>query len=139
MPPMDIIVDESKWQRKENRLPPRVQSITKQDEIHRQTTDLILNKVLEPTQEAYYSQVLLTPKPNGKWRFCIDFRRLNLATEELSWPLPNIPHLLRRIGGQKTKIFWGYGPYIRVPSNCTIHKFPKSTQPLLLSWECLIG
>ena len=105
VPPMDITVDETKWHKRENRLPPRVQSIIKQDEIHRQTSDLILKNVLEPTQEAYYSQVLLTPKAKDKWRFCIDFRRLNEATEELSWPLPNIPHLLRRIGTQQPKYF----------------------------------
>ena len=76
---------------------PHPQSMSNQDEINKQTKTLLELGVIEYSQEAYNSQVL-TPKPNGKKRFCIDFRNLNKATKSMGWPLPNIPHMLRRIG-----------------------------------------
>jgi hypothetical protein len=30
------------------------------------------------------------------WRFTVDYRKLNLASKGLGWPLPNIPQMLRR-------------------------------------------
>ena len=61
--------------------------------------------VLDYSQEAYNSQVLLADKSNGKKRFCIDFRNLNKASKSFGWPLPNINHMMRRIGDRKPKFF----------------------------------
>ena len=52
----------------------------------------------------YYSQVLLTPKPGGKWRFCIDYRILNsVSRNNAGFPIPNIPTLLHRLGAKRFK------------------------------------
>jgi putative transposase len=48
---------------------------------------------------------LLTPKANGSYRFCVDYRSLNAVTKNLRWPIPNIENLLRRIGTKKAKYF----------------------------------
>ena len=40
---------------------------------------------IEISPASYYSQVHIAPKPGG-FRFCIDFRKLNDATESASWP-----------------------------------------------------
>ena len=49
--------------------------------------------------------MLLTPKPNGKWRFCIDYRNLNNCSESMGWPIPNIEQMVRRIGDHKPTVF----------------------------------
>jgi hypothetical protein len=38
-------------------------------------------------------------------RFCVDYRALNEATESASWPIPNIAHMLARLGKQRAHIF----------------------------------
>jgi hypothetical protein len=59
--------------------------------------------VIEQAQDVgYFSQVLLTPKPNGKWRFGIDYRKLNaVSLLNAGHPLPNIPEMLQRLGSRK--------------------------------------
>ena len=46
--------------------------------------------VIQPSQAQYYSHPHLTKKPDGSWRFCIDFRQLKNASRFLGWPIPNI-------------------------------------------------
>jgi hypothetical protein len=48
---------------------------------------------------------MLAPKPNGKWRFCVDYRTLNVLSESLSWPIPNIKMMLDRIGSHRAKYY----------------------------------
>ena len=61
--------------------------------------------VITTSQAPYYSQVHLVPKPNGKWRFTIDFRNLNDCCEQAGWPLPNISLMLQRIGTKKPRLY----------------------------------
>jgi transposase InsO family protein len=105
IPPFELVVNVEKWQKPENHQPPRKVSMIKDSEIKRQVDSMIAANVVEESQAPYYSQVLLTPKPNNEWRFCIDYRRLNDASTKLGWPIPNIQQMLRRIGETKSKIF----------------------------------
>jgi hypothetical protein len=77
--------------------PPRPQSAMKQLSIREQIAEYV-NKLIKPSQALHYSQVLMVPKPNGTWRFCIDFRWLNICTTGLGWPIPNIRQMIDRIG-----------------------------------------
>ena len=42
----------------------------------------------------------MQPKPNGKWRMCLDFRALNDAPADIGGPIPNIDHMMNRIGAK---------------------------------------
>ncbi len=66
---------------------------------------MLRHGVIRPSNSTEYSQVLLTPKPGGEWRFCIDYRRLNDATTQIGWPLPNIKAMLHRLGDKQAKHF----------------------------------
>ena len=61
--------------------------------------------IIRPSAESTYSQVHLVPKPDGDFRFCIDFINLNKACQKHGWPIPNITSALQRIGNAKPKIF----------------------------------
>jgi hypothetical protein len=81
----EIEVDAEKWLALvSGRERVRTQSNEKMVETKRQIDELLDLGVIERSQEARFSQVTLAKKPNGKWRFCIDFRQLNEVLGE--WP-----------------------------------------------------
>jgi transposase InsO family protein len=102
--PMEILVDKEKWAKLKNRKP-RLQSRQKQSEIEKQISQMLRLKIIKPSDALLCSQVLLAPKPNNKWRFCVDYRELNSCSQAHSWPLPNIRHTLSRLGEHKAEIF----------------------------------
>ena len=57
--------------------------------------------VIERSDSPWSSPVTLVLKPNGKWRFCIDFRKLNSITRRDNHPIPRTDTLLEKFGGSK--------------------------------------
>jgi hypothetical protein len=94
-----------KWRNPKNRGPPRVQSSANQAETVRQIDLLLAQKIIERSDALYYSQGLLTNKPDGSKRFVIDYRKLNDCTESASWPLLNIKQMFVRLGTHKSSIY----------------------------------
>jgi hypothetical protein len=88
-----------------NRTPPRPQSAANQADIARQIAVLEMQGIIEKSNAAYYSQVLIVPKPDGLKRMCIDFRNLNDCNEDASWPIQHITEMLHQIGSHKAIIF----------------------------------
>ena len=129
IPPFKLDVDVPKWRVPKNRTPPRPQSQEKQAEIVKQLDTLVKQGIIRVSQAAHYSQVLMVPKPGGKWRMCVDFRALNDCTLDASWPIPNIAEMLRRIGAQRCKIFGvmdltqGYHQAPLDPASCCFTAF----------------
>ena len=104
--PFELEVDESKWCIPKNRLPvrrtDRERSIALEDIIK-----ILLDKgIIEACTDQYYSHAFLVPKPNGKWRFVLDFKNLNAATtNSYEWPIPDIKDLLHRVGESRPRFF----------------------------------
>jgi hypothetical protein len=109
--PMKIVIDKDKWRLPCNRQPPRRHSEEKQKEIRKQVDALLKLGVIKESKATEWSQVHLVPKPTPKgapqkWRFTLDFVRLNAATGGLEgWPIPNIQQIINRIGTLKPKVF----------------------------------
>jgi len=103
--PMILKVDDAKWKVPRNRAPARFMSELKRAEIASQVNKMLDIGLIRPSQGAEKSQVVLAKKPDGSWRFCIDYRELNQHTESMGWPIPNIPQMLQRIGLRKPKFF----------------------------------
>ena len=93
------------WDSRENRQAPRPQGGNKQAAVDEQCNDMLKHNVIVPSKASAHSQVHLTRKTDGTYRFCVDFRRLNLNTKPQTWPLPNIQEMFERIGRSRPKFF----------------------------------
>jgi hypothetical protein len=105
LPPLNIEVDHEKWENLPHEKYARPQSPDKQAAIKAFIEQALKDGLIQKSEARQFSQVLLTRKPNGKWRFCVDYRRLNLLTKALGWPIQNIESLLLRIGRKRGKFY----------------------------------
>lgn len=57
---------------------------------HRSVDTMLRQGVIEPVQIKWSSPVLLVPKPDGSWRFCIDYRRHHAITVRGIYLIPRM-------------------------------------------------
>ena len=74
---------------------------TQRNEMKEQVALLIQKGWVRPSASPWGAPVLLVPKKDGTWRFCVDFRNLNAVTVRDSFPLPRIDDLLHKVGQAK--------------------------------------
>ncbi|XP_037866490.1 uncharacterized protein LOC119628437 [Bombyx mori] len=78
--------------------PYRVTPVRK--EVMRAELDKMLAEdVIEECESAWSAPCVLVPKPNGTYRFCVDYRKLNAVTKTDSYPMPRIDELLQSTNG----------------------------------------
>ena len=77
----EIITENSVPKHRYNYGQPRVL----QQETQRQVDVLLKQGIVEPSQSPWNSPVLMVPKKDGSYRFCVDFRALkfNTVTQKL--------------------------------------------------------
>lgn len=71
------------------------------DEMDRQVQGLLDKDIIEHSKSPWGSPALLVQKPDGSYRFVIDYRKLNSATRIDPYPLPNIEETLSQLGSAK--------------------------------------
>jgi len=104
--PFKLDVDIEKWELPCNAGPARTMGREREEELDRMIEVLLKNEVIEDCTDTYVSAAFLTPKPNGKWRFVLDFKGLNKATRlRYEWPIPNIKDMLMRVGDSRPEYF----------------------------------
>ncbi|KAG1531351.1 hypothetical protein G6F51_013550 [Rhizopus arrhizus] len=70
-------------------------------EIAKEVKKMLASKVITPSTSDWCSPVVLIKKPDGSFRFCVDYRNLNRVTVKDKFPLPLISDLLERFQGYK--------------------------------------
>ena len=83
------------------RLPLRRSSPEQRAEVERQVKELLERKLIQPSDSAWASPVVLVSKKDGSKRLCLDYRRLNEVTVKDAYPLPRIDDSLDALGGAK--------------------------------------
>ncbi|GFV55264.1 retrovirus-related Pol polyprotein from transposon 297 [Trichonephila clavipes] len=66
----------------------------KKEVLREQIEELLRQNVIEECESPYAAPVVLVPKPNGKVRLCVDYRKLNSVTKVDAYLLPRMDDLL---------------------------------------------
>ena len=70
-------------------------------ELQEQLSSLEKLGFIEPSVSPFGSGVLFVPKPNGKFRLCVDYRPLNAITVADVYPLPRIDKTIVKARGSR--------------------------------------
>ncbi len=84
--------------------------------IKQDINKLLAARIIQSVEEAtWLSPIVVVPKKNGKLKMCIDFRKLNVAINKDSYPLPFTYEVLNTIVGYEAYSFLdGYSKYHQV-------------------------
>nr|CAD2201248.1 unnamed protein product [Meloidogyne enterolobii] len=90
------LIDEKQYvQQRPYRVPPGLQ-----EEVHKQIHDMLEQNIIRPSESIFASPIVLVKKRDGKYRFAIDYRKLNQNTKKQVYFLPMISDILDKIGGK---------------------------------------
>ena len=70
----------------------------KLEQIRKEVKFLLDNDMVEESCSDWSSPCLLVPKPDGSFRFCTDYRKVNAITKVDCFPIPRIDDCIDRIG-----------------------------------------
>ena len=91
---------------------PRRTGLSARKFVGEEVDRMLKAKVIEPAQCEWASPLVLAPKSDGSFRFCVDYRKLNEVTIKDTYPLPRMDDCIDSLG--EATVFssldanWGY-------------------------------
>jgi hypothetical protein len=73
----------------------------KQSYLKKEVQYLLENDFIEPSKSDWSSPCILVPKPDGTYRMCTDYRKVNSVTKTDSYPIPRIDDCIDKVGKAK--------------------------------------
>jgi hypothetical protein len=76
---------------------------------------LLVVGIIEYVEEATWLSPIVVPNKNGKWKICIDFKKLNASTKKDLYPLPFTNEMFTTIARYEAYSFLdGYSGYHQI-------------------------
>jgi len=106
--PFEIHVIKELWEKPFNQRSATRQSPAKQLALEKSIQDHLAMNVIRPSKAQYWSQLIMEQKPHRdppEYRTCFDGRAINAASRPEVSHIPNMKHMIQRIGAHKPKLF----------------------------------
>ncbi|XP_011701743.1 PREDICTED: uncharacterized protein LOC105458270 [Wasmannia auropunctata] len=68
-----------------------------QEAIYKEVDKMLDAGIIEPSNSEWSTPIVMVKKPNGSYRFCLDFRKLNSASKKDAYPLPYMNAILDKL------------------------------------------
>lgn len=66
--------------------------------VEKTINEMLEHGIITPSKSPWASPIVIVPKKNGKFRFAVDYRKLNAITKRDVFPLPRIDDILDSLG-----------------------------------------
>lgn len=73
----------------------------KQQYLKEEVKYLLENDFIEPSSSSWSSPCILVPKPDGSYRMCTDYRKVNSVTKTDTFPIPRMDDCIDKLGKAK--------------------------------------
>uniref|UniRef100_A0ABD2WS82 RNA-directed DNA polymerase n=1 Tax=Trichogramma kaykai TaxID=54128 RepID=A0ABD2WS82_9HYME len=109
-----------------------------EEEMHSQVRGMLADGIIRRSDSQWSSPVVMVRKANGKYRFCVDYRKLNACTKVSAYPLHNMDAILRKLRDARyiTTLDMSAG-YHQVPLHEDSYEYTAFTVPGLGLYEWL--
>ena len=71
---------------------------SKQKYLKEEIKYLLENDFIEPSNSSWSSPCILVPKPDGSYRMCTDYRKVNCVTKTDTFPIPRMDDCIDKVG-----------------------------------------
>jgi transposase InsO family protein len=82
------------------------------EQLRKMLQELLHDGLIVPSTSPFAAPLLMIKKPDGGYRICIDYRKLNAVTVKDRYPLPNPAMIFDKLAGctffSKFDLRWGY-------------------------------
>ena len=75
--------------------------VVRKELIDQHVKDMLQKNIIVPSSSPWSSPVILIKNKDGSWRYCVDYRRLNIVTKKDVYPLPRIDDALDNLPGSE--------------------------------------
>ena len=69
--------------------------------VDQQVEEMLARGLIRPINSPWSSPIVLAPKKDGDYRFCVDFRRLNAVTRKDAYPMPRVDEIFDKLSGAR--------------------------------------
>lgn len=68
-----------------------------QKDVNAELEAMLADDIIEPSTSPWSSPIIMVKKPDGRWRFCVDYRALNKVSIPDAYPLPFVTRTLDKL------------------------------------------